>query len=53
MYECRSSDKSATSSKKQSKSIVIEEKLDAIKRYECNKCMADIANAMGMPKETS
>jgi hypothetical protein len=50
MSECRSSDKSATSGKKQSKSIIIEEKLDAIKRYEC---MADIANAMGIPKETS
>jgi transposase-like protein len=50
--KCRSSGKSATSGKKQRKSITLEEKLDLIKRYQHNKCKVDIASAMGIPKST-
>jgi hypothetical protein len=49
MSKCRSSNKSATSGKKQRKSITLEEKLDVIKRYERNKCTADIGNALEIP----
>jgi hypothetical protein len=52
MSKSRSNDKSGTSGKKQRKSITPKEKLDVIKRYECNECMVDIANAMGIPKST-
>jgi hypothetical protein len=47
-----SNDKSATSGKNQRKSVTLEEKLDVIKRYECNRCTAGIANAMGIPEST-
>jgi hypothetical protein len=50
MSKRRSSDKSATSGKKQRKSITLEEKLHVIKWYEHNKCKVDITNAMGMPE---
>jgi hypothetical protein len=38
--------------KKQSKFIILEEKLDVIKRHECNEHMVDIASAMGILKLT-
>jgi hypothetical protein len=47
-----SSDRIDTGGKKQRKTITLEEKFDAIRRYECNECMVDIVNAMGIPKST-
>jgi transposase-like protein len=52
MSKCRSSGNSATSGKKQRKSITFEEKLDVIKRYERDECTVDIANAIGIPEST-
>jgi hypothetical protein len=37
----------------QRKSVTLEEKLDVIKEYECNKHTADIANSTGILKLTS
>jgi transposase-like protein len=52
MRKCTSSYQIFTNGKKQRKSITPKEKLDVIKRYECNICMVDIANAMGIPRST-
>jgi hypothetical protein len=41
---------SAASGKKQRKSITLQEKVNMIKRYECDKCTVVIANAVGIPK---
>jgi hypothetical protein len=45
-----SSDKSAASGKKERRSLTLEEKLNVIERYECNKCTVVIANAVRIPK---
>jgi hypothetical protein len=44
-----SNDRSGTGGKKQRKTIIVEEKLDVIRRYEHNECMVDIVNATGIP----
>jgi transposase-like protein len=52
MRKCISSYQIVTNGKKQRKSITPKEKLDVIKRYECNICMVEIANAMGILRST-
>jgi transposase-like protein len=52
MRKCSSSYQIATNGKKRRKSVTPKEKLDVIKRYECNRCMVDIANAMGILRST-
>lgn len=52
MHEHRSIDKRATSGIKQRIPIALQGKLHVIKWHECNKCMASMANAMGIPEST-
>jgi hypothetical protein len=49
MSKYGSSDRSDTGGKKQRKTITLEEKLDVIRRYECNERTVDTVNAMGIP----
>jgi hypothetical protein len=44
-----SSDRIDTGGKKKRKTITLEEKLNVIRRYECNESTVDIVNATGIP----
>jgi hypothetical protein len=47
------SDRSNTGgSMKERKSITLKEKFNVIRRYECNECMVDIVNDMGILEST-
>jgi hypothetical protein len=52
MSKCGNSDRSDTGGKKQRITVMPEEKLDVIRRYECNKCMVDIVSAAVIPTLT-